>query len=512
MRRAARSLRGTFSPFRRSGGALAMAGLLTVLPMTASAAPASALTWRSCDDGFECATVRVPLDHRRPHDAMIDIAVARHPATDTAHRIGSLFVNGGGPSEQIDPVRAVYAQLPAAWRARYDIVAFDPRGFAHSTAVRCFPTMDAEREFLAGLPILPVTGEQIATWDRTWARFDARCARHGGALLRHDSTADVARDMDLLRRAVGDPMLNYVATSYGTGLGAVYANLFPGRVGRMILDGNLDPVAWTNGDGRLPAFLRMGADKASAATLKAFLDLCGTSPTCAFSAGSPAATHAKFDKLLSRLHDRPVPVGTPPDTVSCDDLCAVLSLPLSQVSAWKEAADQLQRLWTAPAGGRPVTAVARPDRSSPAAYAGQEQSYAVRCSDGANPRDARAYTAGAKLAYARSGLVGLSWAWADEACANWPAGQDAYTGPWNRRTANPILLLANTGDPATSYDSSLAMSRALSRARLLTVDGYGHTEFSNPSACAARYEDRYLLTGALPPPGAVCEQDAVPFA
>jgi hypothetical protein len=194
--------------------------------------------------------------------------------------------------------------------------------------------------------------------------------------------------------------------------------------------------------------------------------------------------------------------------VSCDDLCAVISLPLAQVSAWKEGAEQLQQLWTASAAGRAVAAAAA--KSAP--YAGQEQSYAVRCSDSADPRDPRAYTAAARLASARSGLIGLSWVWPDEPCANWPRGDDAYSGPWNRRTANPILLIGNTGDPATSYENSLAMSRALSRARLLTVDGYGHTEFSNPSACAGSYEDRYLLTGALPPADTVCKQDAVPFS
>jgi pimeloyl-ACP methyl ester carboxylesterase len=501
-----------------------MSGLCAAfLPLTASVASARslpALHWRSCDDGFQCATARVPLDYRRPHGEMIDIAVMRHPATDPAHRIGSLFVNGGGPSEQLLPIRADYARIPAAWRARYDIVGFDPRGFGYSTAVRCFPTMDAESTFLAGLPPVPVTESQIAEWDRTWARFDALCARRGGGLLRHDSTADVARDMDLLRQAVGDPVLNYVGLSYGTGLGATYANLFPARVGRMILDGNLDPVAWTHGDGRLPVFLRMGADKASAATLGALLDLCGKASTtaCAFSAGTPAATHAKFDTLLSRLRAHPVPVGTPPDTLSCDDLCAVFSLPLTDVSAWKDGTAQLQQLWTASATGRPVTGrpVAAPASSSlptpQAPYAGQEQHYAVLCSDSADPRDPHAYTTAARLASARSGLIGLSWVWPSEACANWPTGRDAYTGPWNRRTANPILLIGITGDPATSYANSVAMSRALARARLLTVHGYGHTELSNPSACAGEYEDRYLLTGALPPPGTVCEQDTIPFS
>jgi pimeloyl-ACP methyl ester carboxylesterase len=488
-----------------SGRMLSFLSRLAAAAVLAAFLPAAAPQWHSCDDGFECTTIHVPLDHRHPNGRMIDIAVTRHPATDGAHRIGSLFVNGGGPSEQIGPVRAVYPRLPAAWRARYDIVAFDPRGFGQSTAVRCFPSMEAESRFLSGLPVVPVTADEIATWDRTWARFDARCARRAGDLLRHDSTADVARDMDLVRQAVGDPVLNFVATSYGTGLGATYANLFPGRVGRMILDGNLDPVAWTQG--RLPVFLRMGTDKASAAVLHDFIDLCGKASVvnCTFSAGT--ATHAKFATLLKRLHAHPVTVGTAP----CDDVCAVLSMPLGTVSDWKAGADLLQQLWTASARPAALKPTAAP-RQSDAPYAGLEQSYAVRCSDSANPRDPRAYTAAARLTVARSGLVGLGWVWPDEACARWPVGQDTYAGPWNRPTANPILLVGNTGDPATSYANSVAMSHSLARARLLTVNGYGHTEFANPSTCAGEYEDRYLLTGALPPPETVCAQDAAPFS
>ncbi|WP_329253886.1 alpha/beta hydrolase [Actinoallomurus sp. NBC_01490] len=133
------------------------------------------------------------------------------------------------------------------------------------------------------------------------------------------------------------------------------------------------------------------------------------------------------------------------------------------------------------------------------------------CSDSPNPRDPSAYTTASRLAYARSGPMGRGPAWITEPCAGWPQGKDRYTGPWNRRTANPILLLNNTKDPATSYQGAVALSRELARARLLTVDGYGHTVFSNPSACAMEYETRYLLTGALPPAGTVCEPDASPF-
>jgi hypothetical protein len=158
---------------------------------------------------------------------------------------------------------------------------------------------------------------------------------------------------------------------------------------------------------------------------------------------------------VSRLHAHPVPIGTPPDTLSCDDLCAVLGLPLAQVSAWKGAAEQLQQLWTGSATGR---AVATSAKSTP--YTGQEQSYAVRCSDSANPRDPRAYTDAARLASARSGLIGLSWVWPDEPCANWPRGRDAYTAPWNRRTANPTALPVS-GRPAPTASFSTSSSRRL---------------------------------------------------
>jgi hypothetical protein len=122
--------------------------------------------------------------------------------------------------------------------------------------------------------------------------------------------------------------------------------------------------------------------------------------------------------------------------------------------------------------------------------------------------------AAARFAQARSGPFGLLDVWTDEICAAWPraSGEDRYAGPWNRRTASTILVVGNTGDPTTAYQNSVAMARDLGRARLLTVDGFGHTEFFNPSACASRYEFRYLVTGELPPRGAVCQQTVKPFS
>ena len=485
-----------------------------------AAPPVPVLRWRSCYGGFQCATARVPLSYRDPRGAAISIAVVRHLATDPARRVGTLFFNAGGPAEQIEGLVTGLGQLPAALTARYDIITFDPRGFGYSTAVRCFPTMAAESEFLGdvsfgGAPVFPVGARQDAAWVRTWARFDARCADRNGSLLDHDTTADVARDMNLLREAVGAPVLNYLGVSYGTGLGATFANLFPAATGHVVLDGNLNPVAWTHPDGA-PTFLAQGTGQASAASMRAFLDLCGktTISACAFSAGTPAATRAKWATLLRRLCRHPVTIDSPPQTYTYAEV--VVSVPLATVSKWQAGALWLQQLWAASSADRPpaATSVAVTAASVlPAVYTGWEQTLAVLCSDSPNPRDPAAYLAAGRSAYARSGAFGLEQPWKTEACADWPAAaaQDRYSGPWNRPTASTILILGNTGDPFTPYQNSVAMSRDLARARLLTVDGYGHTEAGNQSACATNYEVRYLLTGALPPPGTVCKENATPF-
>ena len=489
----------------------------TALPSAASRASADtaaaprvpALRWASCDNGFQCATARVPLDYRRPDGATISIAVVRHVATDPARRIGSLFVNGGGPSEQVEGFLAAYPSLPAILRERFDIITFDPRGFGLSTAVRCFPTAAAEQRFFAALPPFPVGAKQDAQWERTYARFDALCAERNGSLLDHDTTADVARDMNLLRAAVGDPVLNYLGLSYGTGLGATYANLFPRNVGRMVLDANLNPVAWTTPDGNLTDFLRQDSDEANAADMTAFLNLCGQASTaaCAFSAGTPAATRTKWNTLLRRVREHPVSGYTYADVIA--------SVPLDTVSDWQQGAQALQQLWVASAGSTSAPGAPAPEAaaSTSPVYTGQEQAYAVLCSDSPNPRDLNAYAADAKLAYARSAGFGLEWAWTEEPCAQWPGNgaADRYTGPWNRQTAGTILLLANTGDAALPYQDSLAMDHDLANARLLTVRGYGHTEFANPSTCALNYELGYLQNGVLPPAGTVCQEDAGPF-
>jgi pimeloyl-ACP methyl ester carboxylesterase len=447
-------------------------GVLFIAVPAAGAVPAAAtasgtalrgvpaLRWHGCNGGFYCTTLRVPLDYRDPDGRGIDIAVIEHRATDLRHRVGSLVFNPGGPGGAgTQALPLAYRLFPARLRARLDIVSFDPRGVGASTAVRCFPSSRAEERFFARLPAgFPVGTAQERIWERVYSRLARRCERTSAWLLPHLSTADVARDMDRLRQALGDRQLTYLGISYGTYLGASYANMFPGKVRAMVLDGNIDPVAWAAGDGRAASrsvSLRLHSDEGTAKMLNAFLDLCGRAGRgrCAFSAGSASATRAKFSALLRRLRRQPVSAGSPPVrytyAMAVSTIDSSLGVPVAVpglAPGWQAAAQLMQQLWMVSTGGpagraaaapaqRPASATVSPGTA--AAYPGREQQLAVICSDSLNPCAPMAYSAEAASAYARYGGPGPDWAWADEPCAAWPAtALNRYTGPWNNPTSS----------------------------------------------------------------------------
>lgn len=498
-------------------------------PRTQSAVASVAPYWHGCSyaAGFQCADLTVPLDYTQPDGQKIEIAVIRHLATDPARRIGSLIVNPGGPGGPGTVVLPLmYGLLPLAVRERYDVVSFDPRGVGRSDGLKCFANQIAENAMLGQWAAgFPVGSAQVFSLEQTYLRFDQQCARSGGPVLAHMSTADVARDMDVIRRALGEQLLNYYGISYGTVLGAVYANLFPGRTGNMVLDGNVSPLAWADGDADVPTALRMGSDSASAATLRSFLQLCGRAAVhgCAFSAGSPAATSARYATLLTRLRSHPVTAGsqsyTYAGTVSAVDdfLYTTSAEPSIGEMGWKAGAQLLESIWDASrrrAGTARAKAGSSPGAAASSAqpYNGNEQELGVECADSPDPADPAAYATQAGLAARKSGAFGPMWAWRTEPCASWPGdGDDRYTGPWNRSTARPVLVIGNTGDPATPYVDAVTMSKVLARGRLLTVDQFGHTALLNRDTCASGYVTRYLLTATLPRAGTVCAQTTQPF-
>jgi len=259
---------------------------------------------------------RGPLDYDDPAGPGIDLALIRLPASDPQQRIGSVFTNFGGPG---DPG---FATLPGAarqlytpeLRARFDLVSFDPRGVGSSTPVRCFDTVEEQQQALvASVFFLPVTTKQQAQRAEADAAFAASCGQRAGQLLDHVSTADVARDLDVLRAAVGDPRLNYIGYSYGTFLGSTYSALFGQRVGRMVADGVFDPEDYVSGPPESTTYPRLGNDLGTSATFGEFLRLCDEAGQgCAFSAGDPAATFARVaERLRSGSVEVPVPGGEP---------------------------------------------------------------------------------------------------------------------------------------------------------------------------------------------------------
>ncbi|QWB26435.1 MULTISPECIES: alpha/beta hydrolase [Streptomyces] len=482
----------------------------------APSGPAPTLDWSPCVQGspYDCATAKVPLDYDDPGGRTIELAVVRRKATDPGRRIGSLFFNPGGPGGPgTVQMPQNYEAFPREVRERFDIVSWDPRGIGNSTAVNCFGSPEAAAEWAGGHAVgFPVGAKERATWIEAYRDLSRRCERRNPELLRHVSTADTARDLDGLRRAVGDAQLTYLGISYGTYLGATYANLYPDKVRALVLDSDWDPQAWTNrgsDDARLPSFLRLGSDRSAAATIDKFLELCGSTTTarCAFSAGSPKATRDKFDRLLRRLRDEPVGPYTYSATV--DDM--VNSLYIVH-PGWTLLAGRLQDLWQGRTPEPPPLPPA-PPVPNPNPYAGEEQGAAVLCADSPNPRDPEAYHSFEEESAARNGVAGRFWTWASSGCATWPAvAAHRYRGPWNKPTAHPILVVGTGYDPSTPYTAAQAMASELADARLLTNDGYGHTALLNPSSCVQGHEIRYLIDGTLPPVGTTCRQDTPPFA
>ncbi|MGY5128913.1 alpha/beta hydrolase [Streptomyces nigrescens] len=491
-------------------------GLATAGGPPPPSASAPQLAWRPCVQGsaFDCATAKVPLDYRHPGGRTIELAVVKRKATGPGRRIGTLFFNPGGPGGPgTVQMPQNYAFFPRELRERFDIVSWDPRGVGSSTAVNCFASPQEARAWLTSKPAgFPVGAQQRAAWIAAYKDLSRRCQQRDPELLRHVSTADTARDLDGLRQAVGDPQLSYLGISYGTYLGATYANLFPGKVRAMALDSTIDPQAWTNhashDDPRLTTFQRMGADRGAAAILDQFLARCGATTTarCAFSAGSPKATRDKLSRLMRRLREHPVGTWTYGRTVG--DLVNGLYI----VHGWTGLAGRLQTLWQGRAPD-PSPVPPGPPVPHPDPYLGDEQAAAVFCGDSPNPRDPGVYHALEEASALRAGDPGRFWTWAAEPCATWPAvAAQGYRGPWNRPTAHPVLVIGTTYDPATPYSGAQAMAKELAHARLLTHHGYGHTALLNPSSCINAYESRYFIDGTLPPAGAACRQDTPPFS
>ena len=455
----------------------------------------------------------MPLDWDRPNGRTIRLALIRHLASRPNERIGTLFINPGGPGDTgVGLVSGDPEGMDAFGGGRFDVVSWDPRGTNRSTRVRCFRSQRSESRFWAGASI-PTTNAASERFSPKIADLARRCGEVSGWLLPHISTADTARDLDQLRVLMGEEKLTYVGLSYGTLLGQTYANLFPDRIRAMLLNGVVDATKDSKG-----AEARTASDVSSADPVFArFLALCDSAgpERCALAGGRHTAAE-RFQRLVERVKRAPIPApGVRPPLSSRQEL-GYGDLSLSQFQPLRAP-----RLW--PANAADIDAALRGDGSAlesgasgftaPSGWAGTTTSAAISCADAPAHRELRAWPSVIKRferAGRLSGRVQGWWRWAP--CAAWPVrGEDNYRGPWNASTPNPILLINSTFDPNTGYAKAVHAERYLGNAVLLTQEGYGHLSFQNPSACVDHAMAAYLTELITPPPGTVCQSDQQPF-
>jgi pimeloyl-ACP methyl ester carboxylesterase len=491
------------------------------------------LRWKACRDlspRAECATVKLPLDYDAPRGATVDIAVLRVKARKPAQRIGSLFVNPGGPGGSGVLMAAVAdGFLGPTVLDRFDVVGFDPRGIESSSYLTCFKTAAAQQAAMAGFNVaFPWTAAEEKAYIASAKKVGKACSTTGKPLSGAMSTAEAARDMDVLRRAVGDKKLTYLGFSYGTALGQYYANMFPDRVRAVTVDGVINPVSWVGSAataGTIQDDRLRSADGAYRA-LRELLVRCGKQGPkyCRFAAdgGDPVA---KFATLAQRLRAKPVTVDDRQITYA-DFIGDVLSA-LYSPDGYLEIDQSAAQLWTAsdPAAAPAQVALAKRALAVRIAAAkaaagraeklpnGTETFLGVACTDGRHPKKAESWPAAVARSDRRAPYFGRIWGWGTVGCAGnaWSVqDEDTYRGPFNRTTAAPVLFVGNYYDPATNYHDAVSSNRLLPGSRLISSDSWGHTAYGS-SACVTGAVDAYLLAGTLPAHGLTCTGDLQPF-
>jgi pimeloyl-ACP methyl ester carboxylesterase len=503
------------------------------LARLADRVPTPVLHWTTCRKTAQCATAELPLDYHDPHGQKITVALLRIKAKDPRHRLGTLFVNPGGPGDSARDFAfsvQVPPTVPETILDRFDIVGVDPRGVGSSTRIRCFgATAEQARTEtpLTAVPF-PVTPAGQRSWIGAATALGRACSTTGRRVASAMSTTDDALDLDVLRRAVGDGKLTYLGESYGSYLGLVYANLFPGRVRAMVIDGIVDPreLTGTPATADAPVFDRIGSAAASYRALRELLELCQRAgrSRCSFAA---ANTPARFGRLAAQLRARPLRLAVPgikATDFTYADLIADTGHWLHDPGGYQGLIPELTDLarLTAPGGAAPGrAAVVRAllglhlaVQSGPTPGNQLEAESGIECADGLQAASAASWPAAAAAADRRARYFGAYYAWLSVQCARsiWTAhDEDVYRGPFDRRTSAPVLVIGNLWDPVTSYDSAVTVARMLPGSRLVSSDSWGHTALLT-SACVDNTVWDYLTQPlAQAPKITYCRGDVQPF-
>lgn len=498
------------------------------------------LSWYRCYDTAECTTVKVPLDYDKPKGAKVELALLRVKARDQKNKIGSLFINPGGPGASATSFAysAPYILSPQLLD-RFDVVGMDPRGIAFSDNVTCLSPRTQDNALDGYQTAFPLGTAQEKAWIASDKAEGRSCSKD--ALAKSMSTTEVARDMELMRRAVGDKQLTYLGFSYGTYLGQVYANMFPTRFRAVAVDGVLDPVAWAGDKSNIDQPLELRLDSGSGAhkALREILVRCDQAggSTCPFAAGDPVAN---LRLITDRLRANPVVIADDgfgeTITFTYQDLVATMLGALYDPAGYQVIVTLLANLYLLTEPPAPSARTASTHRADAARdladlhrttteqgsrprwgfpYDNSLDAYAsVTCTDSKETTKSSQFPAYAAQADERAPHFGRLWLWSSSVCAgNAFTGndEDAYTGPFNTKTKAPVLYVGNYYDPATNYANAVTADKRMPNSRLLTSDSFGHTAYAT-STCTTDAVDAYLINATPPPAGKVCVGDIQPFA
>jgi len=452
--------------------------------------------------GFQCAKVKVPLDYSQPDGQTIEIAMKKHLAAGST-RQGTLFMNPGGPGESgVNDIGESVTSTFAGVQKAYDIIGFDPRGVGSSTAVNC--TSDTELEAASeGTPVNAGEGgmtfeQRAAVISAQFKQFEASCAANTKPteLLDHVDTVSVARDLDVLRALSGDQKLNYAGFSYGTYLGAHYAELFPANTGRMVLDGALDPSL------SLSEHIR-GQARGFERALRNYVTWCQSGQNCPFSGDADAGVKQIGD-IFNSADQSPVPSSDANRPVTGADMKQVVSVMLySTETSWSvlnEAFGQVVNQKDASA----FRSIADQLDAQPPVNTGAN--IAINCRDYQVEGDMATWKAQSEALQKISPRFASTFDGAELGCQAWGHTGTQPSKKLHAKGAAPILVIGTTGDPATPYEDAVSLADQLDSGQLLTWEGNGHTAYasSGRGPCVIKAVDTYLLTGTMPKKGLTC--------
>ena len=453
------------------------------------------LEWSDCEDGKECATLTVPIDYRDPSAGTIDLALLRAPAEDPDARVGSLVVNPGGPGAPgTQTANDAESYFGDPLRESFDIVGFDPRGTGASAPVDCLTDEELDA-FVASDPAPDDPGED-QQFGQSIEDFFAGCAEKSGEVAGHVSTNEAARDMDVLRAALREDTLSYLGFSYGTRLGATYAELFPERVGKFVLDGATDPALTL----RESTLSQAGGFQVA---LEAYLQNCVDGGDC-FIGDTVQEGLDRISSLLDEIDDQPLPTEDDRD-LAIGNAFYGLVLPLYSEQNWPALDQGLQQAFD----GDGTTLLRLSDfygSRENGTYADNslEAISAINCLDDPTSISPAQVPKNLPDFEKVSPTFGDVFAWGLVNCRGLQF-QPAYE-PLEIRAegAAPIVVIGTTRDPATPYEEAVALADQLESGVLVSRDGDGHTAYNKGNDCIDVAVEDYLIEGTVPQDGLEC--------